>query len=360
MTIDPGNVTAFAFVLAFLAGLVSFLSPCVLPLVPAYIGYLGARTLGTGAMATGAGTITVAQRRDTFVNAVFFVLGFSLVFILLGATIGLVGYLLQDLFTGIIRAGAALLIVFGLRVANARLSVARWALVGLLAAVVLYFIKYGFSPAFEARAVLDAVMVFLIVLAGATIPAPFRLPLAVGAGVLNVFASPFGPLGPGGMAALTAEPVRLMALMLETVLIIAIVMFLSASDIFYMEKRFDMQRTAVGTGVWASMLMGAIFGAGWTPCVGPNLAAILVLGQESRTTGLAALLLAIYSLGLGVPFLMVALAFDRFLGWMKRLRPYMGTIELINGALLVLIGLLLLSGRLATIAQFAPPWLSVL
>src|SRR5689334_8163061 len=105
MVIDPGNITAFAFLLAFAAGLVSFLSPCVLPLVPAYIGYLSARSIGSGALATSAGaTVTASVRRATFINAVFLVLGFSIIFILLGATIGLVGYFLQDLFTGIMRA----------------------------------------------------------------------------------------------------------------------------------------------------------------------------------------------------------------------------------------------------------------
>lgn len=359
MTIDPSNVTAFAFVLAFAAGLVSFLSPCVLPLVPAYISYLGARTIGPGGMALAGGGMTVAARRNVFVNAVFFVLGFSLVFIVLGATIGLVGFLLQDLVTGLMRAGAALLVVFGLRVANVRLSFGRWALVAALAGVVMFIIKVGVPPVIDMRSVLDGLMVFVIVLAGAEMPSTFRLPLSVLAGALNVFASPFGPLSPRGLDGLTAEPIRLLAFMAETVLIVLIVLFVSQSDIFYMEKRFEMQRNERG-GVFGALLMGAIFGAGWTPCVGPNLAAIFVLGSESRTTLLAALLLAVYSLGLGIPFLGVALAFERFVGWIQRVKRHMNTVTAINGALLVLIGLLLLSGRLATLAQFAPPWLSIL
>ncbi|MCW5882443.1 MAG: hypothetical protein KIS91_16055 [Anaerolineae bacterium] len=359
MTIDPSNVTAFAFALAFAAGLVSFLSPCVLPLVPAYLSYLGAAAIGPGGMAVSGGGVAIAARRNVFVNAVFFVLGFSLIFIALGATIGVVGFVFQDLVTGLMRAGAALLIVFGLRVASARLRVSQWVLVGILAAVALYVIKVGFPLTLDVRGVLDSLMVFLIVMAAIEMPAPFRLPLSVGAALLNVFGSPFGPLGPRGMAALTGEPVRLIALLLETGLIFAIVMFLSQSDVFYMEKRLEFH-TGERRGVWNAMLMGAIFGAGWTPCVGPNLAAIFTLGSQSQTALLASLLLAVYSLGLGIPFLAMALAFDRFVRWMQQIKRHMSTVTAINGALLVLIALLLLSGRLALLAQLQTPWSTVL
>lgn len=344
MVIDPSNVTAVAFALAFVAGLVSFLSPCVLPLVPAYISYLGASSLSSQ-VDLAPGGAAVATRRNVIVNAVFFVLGFSLVFILLGATIGLVGFVFQDLITGLIRAGAALLIVFGVRVANIRMSLARWSLVALVAGVAMFFISVS-QPAVR---VLDALMVFLIVLAAAEMPTAFRLPLGVGAGALNMFAS---PVGQQMLSRQPIDPVRLMALLIETLLIILIVMFVSKSDVFYMEKRFEMDNTHSRRGVGAAMLMGAIFAAGWTPCVGPNLAAILVLGSEGGTAWLAAVLLAVYSLGLAIPFLAVALAFDRFARLLQRAKRYMGTITAVNGVLLVFMALLLLSGRLAALAQF--------
>ncbi len=359
MTIDPSNVTAFAFGLAFLAGLVSFLSPCVLPLVPAYIGYLGASAIGVGGL-DGTAASTLDVRRRTMTNALFFVLGFSLVFILLGATIGLLGFFLQDFITGLVRAGAALLIVFGVRVAGLRMNLARWFLLAALSGVVMYLIKVGIPPTFEVRGVMDALMVFCLVLCAADMPAPYRLPLAVGAAAFNFFGSPFGLIGPLGASGLTAEPIRLLALLFETTLVFLIGMFVSQTDLFFMERRFEMHHSPGSGGIWPSMLMGAIFGAGWTPCVGPNLAAIFILGSESRTTLLAAGLLAVYSMGLGLPFLGVALAFDRFSVWLRYLKQYMGVITAVNGTLLVLIGCLLLSGRLATLAQFAPPWLTAL
>lgn len=355
MTIDPNNVTTVAFALAFLAGLVSFLSPCVLPLVPAYISYLGASAIGVGGV--GDTSAAFAVRRRTMTNAVFFVLGFSLVFVALGATIGLVGYFLQDLVSGLMRAGAALLIVFGVRVANVRMNLGRWLLLAAASGVAMYVIKVGSFTTLDVRGLLDGLMVAALVLCATDMPAPFRMPLAVGAAALNFFASTFGPLGPLGVGALTSEPVRLVALIMETLLVFIIAMFISQTDLFYMEKRFEMHNAPGAGGILPSMLMGAIFAAGWTPCVGPNLAAIFVLGSESGTALLAAALLAVYSLGLGIPFLGVALAFDRFSGILRHLKQHMDVITAVNGTLLVLIGLLLLSGRLATLAQFAPPWL---
>ncbi len=347
MTIDPSHITAVAIVLAFAAGLVSFLSPCVLPLVPAYISYLGAMALGGGtasAATPGGGGVAVASRRATFTLAVFFVLGFSLVFIALGATVGLVGFAFQDMISGLIRAGAALLLVFGLRVAQVRLGLSRWLLLALGAALVMFIIDV--RPIVPR--VLDSLMVFTIVLAGAEMQTAYRLPLSVTAGVLNVFASPTGQQIIAGRA---VEPLQVLALLIETVLIVLIVLFLSRTDMFYMEKRFHMQPTGGQGGVGGAMLMGAIFAAGWTPCVGPNLAAILTLGSESQTAALAAILLAFYSAGLAVPFLIVALAFNQAAGLLQAMKRHMNTITLINGALLMFMGILLLSGRLAYLAQ---------
>jgi cytochrome c-type biogenesis protein len=344
MTIDPNNVTALAVAIAFAAGLVSFLSPCVLPLVPAYISYLGASSLGGGVAATASGP-AVASRRGTFMNAIFFVLGFSLVFILLGATVGLVGFVFQDAITGLLRAGAALLLVFGLRVAQIRLSFSRWVLVAVGAALATWIIDA--RP--DVPRLLDSLMVFFIVLAAAELPTAYRLPLGVAAGALNVFAS---PIGARVMAGEGVEPISLIAFLIETVLIVLIAVFVSQTDLFYMEKRFEMDRSGARRGVWTSMLMGAIFGAGWTPCVGPNLSIILSLGFVSQTVGLAALLLAVYSLGLGIPFLLVGLAFGYFANLIQRMKRHMSTVTAVNGALLVIMAILLLSGRLAALAQF--------
>ncbi|MEI8013549.1 MAG: cytochrome c biogenesis protein CcdA [Nitrospira sp.] len=121
---------------------------------------------------------------------------------------------------------------------------------------------------------------------------------------------------------------------------------------FYADTRVDWGKRS-GSGYMPSLLMGMFFSAGWTPCIGPTLGAILALGYSSTTIGQGALLLSGYSLGLGIPFLLFALALDRASGLLRSLKRHIRTIQLINGALLMLIGLALLSKQLAVIAQWA-------
>ncbi len=213
-----------SLLLALVAGLASFLSPCVLPLVPAYISYLG------GQAVTASGD---KPRRSsaTFFHALAFVLGFSAVFITLGGVAGGLGQLL-------------------------RADWVRW--IGGL------------------------VMVFF------------------------------------GLALMGA--VKLPAL--------------------YTERRLHL-RTDSRWGYLSSAVVGVSFAAGWTPCVGPVLGAILALGASQRTAGQAALLLAFYSLGLGIPFLMVGLAVDRMGAYLRRLHRYLRPIQIATGVLILIFGVLL-------------------
>jgi cytochrome c-type biogenesis protein len=121
---------------------------------------------------------------------------------------------------------------------------------------------------------------------------------------------------------------------------------------FYADTRADWGRRG-GSGYVPSFLMGMFFSAGWTPCIGPTLGAILALGYSTATISQGAFLLSGYSLGLGIPFVLFALALDRASGLLRSLKRHMRTIQLINGALLILIGFALLTKQLAIIARWA-------
>ncbi len=271
--------------LAFLAGFLSFISPCVLPLVPAYIGYLGARTttqvsmeLATvGAGAPGrAASLAHQNRLGTLVHGVFFVAGFTLVFVVFGlltnASLQLLRASAFDFETNFARIGGVLVIFFGLHV----IGVWGWLLRTL-----------------TTRVDWDAL---------------------------------------GGVG-------RAICRGLEHIL-----------ALLYSDTRRQMnQRNAYG--YFGSSLMGMIFAAGWTPCIGAIYGSILTLAASERSWAQAAVLLLSYSLGLGVPFLLTASALDQARGLLKRLQRRMRLIELASGVFLIFLGYLLISGELASLAQ---------
>lgn len=232
------EVTNITFAVAVLAGLFSFLSPCVLPLVPAYIGYL------SGAVITAEG-ITVG-RRTTFLHALGFVLGFSLIFILLGVTAWSIGELLYDYLPWLARIGGVVLILFGLA-------------------------------------------------------------------LMGVFKLPF----------------------------------------LYTQKRIQIEVNP-SLGYLSSFLIGIFFGAGWTPCVGPILGGILILASNASTATQGALLLAAYSLGLGVPFLLVGAAFDAATDVIHRLNRRSHLVSIASGVVLVLLGVAILTNQLVVLARYGP------
>lgn len=108
-----------------------------------------------------------------------------------------------------------------------------------------------------------------------------------------------------------------------------------------------------GGGVLSSMMMGAFFAAGWTPCIGTTLAAILTLGLSQNTTGQAMLLISGYALGMGIPFLLIGFGMDRATAFVYRYRRYIRLFEIINGILLVVIGLLMVFDRMIWISIWA-------
>lgn len=223
---------------AFAAGLLSFLSPCVLPLVPSYLSYLTGMT---------AAQEIQARRHLALLHALFFVLGFTLIFVALGATATALGRVLNYYQHWLERLGGALIVFFGL--------------------VTLGVVRIG---------------------------------------------------------ALTRE------------------------------ARVQLQDKPVG--FLGSSLAGMAFGAGWTPCIGPVLATILLYAGTTATVGQGALLLGIYALGLGVPFFVAAVAFNGFLTRAPALRRWLVPIERAAGAVLVVLGVLLFSGRFAVLAGFFARW----
>jgi cytochrome c-type biogenesis protein len=109
------------------------------------------------------------------------------------------------------------------------------------------------------------------------------------------------------------------------------------------------KKPAGGVGAY---VMGLAFAFGWTPCVGPVLAAILFIAGSEDTALRGAGLLAVYSLGIGLPFLLAAVFASRFIGWANRFKRHMGTVEKAMGALLVLTGILFITGQMSRIAQW--------
>ena len=228
---------------AFAAGLLSFLSPCVLPLIPSYVTFITGMSLDD-LTERKAGT---RNNRAILVHGTLFVLGFTLVFVLLGASATFLGSLFFYAQRWVERIGGALLIVFGL---------------------------------------------YLI-------------------GVLRM---------PG------------------------------------MTREWRMHLSDKPLGYLGTVLVGVTFGAGWTPCIGPVLGGILTLAATRESVGDGVGLLLVYSAGLAIPFLAAALLLDRFLGGMRKMGPWFPWVSRISGVLLLILGLLLITGTFTTLSSILMQW----
>jgi cytochrome c-type biogenesis protein len=231
---DASNVTIG---LAFLAGLASFLSPCVLALVPAYVGYLSGRSV------TPEGVV-VSDRWTTFTHGLAFVFGFSVIFIALGAAASALGSLLFDIREWIAKIGGVVVIVFGLHT---------------MGVITIPFLDYDTRK--------------------------------------------------------QANPNQ-------------------------------------SSGYLSSMLMGVFFSAGWAPCVGPVLGVVLTLALNSANLSLGVILLTAYSIGLAIPFLLAALGVAQVTQAMRKYGKAIRYISIGTGVLLVVIGIMLLTGTLESLARF--------
>lgn len=232
-----GGEVSLGVAIAFAAGLLSFLSPCVLPLIPSYVTFI-----------TGLSLEDVTRaRRTALVHALLFILGFTLIFVALGATATSLGRLLLRYRFVVSEAGGAMIIIFGL---------------------------------------------YLL-------------------GALNIGA-------------------------------------------FMRDRRVHLAEKPIG--YLGTVVVGIAFGAGWSPCLGPILGAILALAANTADLSRGVLLLFCYSLGLAVPFLIAALAVDRFLAFFARHKGKMVWVNRTAGGLLVVVGLLMITNRFNLLATKLQQW----
>lgn len=212
--------------IAFGAGIVSFVSPCVLPLLPAYVTYL------TGSSLEELTSGDRSKRRTLLLNGFFFVLGFTIVFVTLGLSVSSVGRLLTEHMGIVRRVGGVVVIVFGLY------------MTGLL-------------------------------------------------------------------------------------------------QLLTLDRERRMQAPVRPPGPMNSLLLGATFSAGWTPCIGPVLASVLLLAGTSQTAAQGGMLLLSYAAGMALPFLVLTLSLDRMQTTLRRLLPYTDRIRTVSGVLLVVLGMMI-------------------
>jgi len=224
------------FLAALIAGLVSFLSPCVLPLVPPYLIFLAGTSLERFADQEPEPRV----RRETVLAAALFVAGFATVFVALGASASVIGSLIRA----------------------------------------------------------------------------YSEPLSIVAGVIIVVM---------GMHFLGLTPIAWL----------------------HHQKRLDVAKPV---GLWGAYVIGLAFAFGWTPCIGPILAAILAVAASEQTVARGALLLAVYSLGLGIPFIVAAFAIEPFAAFLARFKKYLRRVEQAMGALLVLTGIAFLTGGISQLS----------
>jgi cytochrome c-type biogenesis protein len=327
--------------LAFLAGLVSFVSPCVLPLVPAYISYMGGRVTQTVAAQVGGADVSVspggavvmraslvATRLSTLTHAIAFVFGFTLIFVLFGLFIitALNAVVLSDVIG---RIGGTLVILFGLHFMGVLPNFFDW-------------LRRHLTSAFALT------VVILLAAAGAAL-------LVWGfTGQLDVWNSRLWELQPWApTVGLVLAGLLLVGLFLQGAFYEPQRFLLKIMDridaLFYADTRQQME--APGGSLWSSFLMGVVFSAGWTPCIGPVYGTILTVGAQTGDVAYAMPLLTAYSLGLGIPFLLSALLLDGAQGILRRLQRHMRAIKFVTGALLIFMGITIASGQLQTLSQ---------
>lgn len=229
---------------AFGAGFLSFISPCVLPLIPGYISYISGMSL------EDMRTADAGSRRRLIIATLFFILGFSIVFMAMGASASALGALLREHLRLVQKIAGAVIVIFGLH------------LLGVF--------RIGFLDR-DTR--------------------------------VQTSRKPATPLG--------------------------------------------------------ALVVGLAFAFGWTPCIGPILGGILTIAGSKSTVGEGVLLLGVYSAGLGVPFLLTSMAVDKFFLASARVRRHYRTIEMVSGAMLVVLGILIFTDRFTILSRYLQPYLPV-
>ncbi len=231
--------------MAFAAGLISFLSPCVLPLVPGYISFISGVSFAEIREKKESTPFLSKEKRMILFSSIFFIIGFSMVFILLGATATWIGTLISSKISVLTKLAGLIIIFFGV--------------------YMMGFIRPRF---------------------------------------------------------------------------------------LYKEARFQIKDKRFGyVGAW---LIGVAFAFGWTPCIGPILAGILTFAGTLENVNQGIFLLAMYSLGLGVPFLLTAIAINQFWRFFSRIKKYMRVLEVTSGAIMVILGFMIFTNKLILIPGLLP------
>jgi len=272
------------------------------------------------------------------------VFGFSVVFVALGASATLVGRLLADYRMTMARVGGALLVVFGLRLMGEGWNRRRWRLAALCVAALATAIGAGWIGSGAggwdeaSRRLGDVAVLGMVALAGAGWAIPPRVGLISGALLANYLASQ-SPLGPR---------------IVESLLVGCVALLAGWPDVLYSSHRAD-PGGAARKGLVRSFVFGIAFAAGWTPCLGPILALILGLASQLDTVGRGVAMLFAYSLGLGVPFLLVGVLVGPLGSGLRRINRYAGIVSLVSGGLLALMGVLIFTDSLTFLAQYGSP-----
>lgn len=265
---------------AFLAGLVSFLSPCVLPLVPGYISMLS----GIGMEQLRKGDVPTS---GLFSSSLAFVAGFSVVFISFGASASAVGSFLRQNRALLAPVAGALILLFGLHLIGALIKL------NLRAGIVLGVLLVALGVASLLR----------------------HGPLFAGLGASHFFS-------------------------------LSLIGFFGPAMARWLNRDVHLRSKSTQPGIWSGFFLGFAFAFGWTPCIGPILATVLALAATSDTIARGVLLLAVYSAGLAIPFLLTALGIGQFMAFYKNFRKYLHAVELFSGALLLFVGGLVFVNKL--------------
>jgi len=270
------------FLGAFVAGVLAFLSPCVLPIIPAYLSYI-----------SGVGIEEVQRERrlfnvKIFLATLFFVVGFSIVFTMLGAGASFIGQFLRTYQTEIAKVGGGLVIFFGLHFAGA-------------------FLRPNFlRELIGVQSLITALYLFKII-------------------GKEAFFSLTGALA----------------------IVLTLYMF-GVHEYLYRQLKTEAKAKASYIGAF---LIGVVFAFGWTPCIGPILGSILFLASQQETVREGAVMLLLFSFGLGVPFLIAGLLFSLFLNFVKKFGRFFGIVEFVGGVLLISLGLMLVLDKLSWFAS---------
>ncbi len=279
--IQSGNASfLISLAIAFIAGLISFLSPCILPIIPGYIAYI-----------SGLSASSLQEKREFNLSILFsalaFVLGFSLIFTLMGAGSTFIGNFLFEYKRIISQIAGILIVVLG----------------------------FHFTGIFQNKHIKEILLAISIV--GLII----YIALSVSAGDFIKY-----------------------WFILALIVLLNIFYFSGVYKILYQQKNIELKNKPLG--VFGAFFIGMAFALGWSPCIGPILSAILMYASQQENVREGMLLLFSYSMGLGIPFIITAVAINLFFKFFRFISKYFLFIEIAGGVLLIFIGILLMFDKL--------------